>query len=179
VPGFSPPVADGAADHLRPGRALPVIALPSTGGTDICIARLPGRSVIAVYPWTRRPGESNPPDWDDIPGAHGSMPELKGFRDLQDAFAQTETCIFGLSVQNTDYHRELVTRLGLPFPILSDEEGRFADALRLPRFATGGQSYLKRLTLLVRDERIAHVFYPVPNPEGHASEVLTWLGGQG
>jgi peroxiredoxin len=179
VPSFPSPVADGAADHLRPGRALPVIALPSTDGTDICIAGLLGRSVIAVYPWTGRPGEPNPPDWDDIPGAHGSTPELEGPRDLQDRFAQDETRIFELSRQTTDYQRELVTRLGLPFPILSDREGQFAGALRLPSFATGGARCLKRLTLVVRDGRIEKVFYPVPEPGGHANEVLPWLGAQG
>jgi peroxiredoxin len=179
VPSFPSPVADGAADHLRPGRALPVITLPSTDGTDICVAGLPGRSVVAVCPWTGRSGEPNLPNWDDIPGAHGSTPELKGFRDLQDRFAQDGTRIFGLSRQTTDYQRELVTRLGLPFPILSDEEGRFAEALRLPSFATGGDSYLKRLTLVVADGRIGKVFYPVTEPAGHAREVLTWLGAQG
>jgi peroxiredoxin len=127
----------------------------------------------------RRPGEPNPPDWDDIPGAHGSTPELEGLRDLQDRFAQDGTRIFGLSRQTTDYQRELVTRLGLPFPILSDEEARFAEALRLPGFSTGGDSYLKRLTLVVAGGHVAHVFYPVPDPAAHASEVLTWLGAQG
>lgn len=159
--------------------SLPPVALRATSEEDVCLATLSGNSVIAIYPWTGRPGLPNPPDWDDIPGAHGSTPELEGFRDLQERFAQQETRIFGLSGQTTDYQRELVDRLGLPFSILSDAEGKFAGALRLPTFATGGAIYLKRLTLIVAAGRIEHVFYPVPDPAGHAVEVLTLIKGQG
>src|SRR5262249_16044962 len=98
---------------------------------------LPVRSVVAIYPWTGRPGHPNPPNWDIIPGAHGSTPELEGFPDLFDEFAKRGIAIYGLSNQTTEYQREMAERLGLPFPILSDTEGRFAAALALPTFATG------------------------------------------
>jgi hypothetical protein len=58
---------------------------------------------------------------------------------------------------------------------LSDREGRFGAALRLPSFATGGETYLKRLTLQVKDGQIERVFYPVPDPAGHADECLRAL----
>ena len=64
-------------------------------------------------------------------------------------FARLGVGLFGLSRQTTEYQRELVARLVLPFPILSDAEGRFTSALRLPSFCTGGEIYLKRLTLVV------------------------------
>ena len=75
-------------------------------------------------------------------------------------FTRSACRLFGLSRQTTDYQRELVARLALPFPILSDAEGRFAAALRLPSFTTGGEIYLKRLTLVIEDGRIERVFYP-------------------
>ena len=34
---------------------------------------------------------------------------------------------------------------------------------------------LKRLTLIVKDGRIEHVFYPVFPPDKHADEVIAWL----
>ncbi|MEZ5829211.1 MAG: redoxin family protein [Hyphomicrobiales bacterium] len=126
-------VADsGEASHLAPGMALSRVTLPATDGTDVCVATLPGRSLVMVYPWTGRPGVPNPPDWDDILGAHGSTPELKGFRDGARLFAARDITLFGLSRQSTHYQRELVERLRLPFPILSDADGAFAGALRLP-----------------------------------------------
>jgi peroxiredoxin len=165
---------DGGADHLRPGMRLPPVVLHSTDGSWVDPAALTERSLLIVYPWTGRPGHPNPPNWDDIPGAHGSTPELEGFRDHADAFAGMGVRLFGLSRQTADYHRELVARLGLSFPILSDAEGRFTTALHLPCFTAGGETYLKRLTLLVEDGCIDRVFYPVPDPAGHAAEVLLW-----
>lgn len=148
--------------------------LPATDGSKVCLATLPVRSVVAIYPWTGRPGHPNPPNWDIVPGAHGSTPELEGFRDLFDEFAKRGIAIYGLSNQTTEYQREMVERRRLPFPILSDTEGRFAAALALP-FATGGATYLRRLTLIVVNGRIERVFYTVPEPTLHAGEVLAWL----
>jgi peroxiredoxin len=155
--------------------ALPRILLPATTGRDICIADTPGTSVVIVYPWTGRPGHPDPPHWDDIPGAHGSTPELEGFRDLAPEFAALKVGLFGLSRQARDWQREMAERLRLPFPILSDAEGRFGAALALPSFATGGEIYLKRLTLILSSGNIETVFFPVPDPASHAREVLDWL----
>jgi len=166
---------DRGADHLTPATMLPALALPATDGSDVDLAALPGRSVVIVYPWTGRPGHHNPPDWNLIPGAHGSTPELEGFRHRHADFMRLGVRLFGLSRQTTEYQYELVARLALPFPILSDEEGRFAAALRLPSFTTGGEIYLKRLTLVIKDGRIETVFYPVADAAGHANEVLQWI----
>ena len=164
---------DGPADHLTPGLKLPSIALPSTAGGTVDPAAMPGRSLLIVYPWTGRPGQSNPPNWDDIPGAHGSTPELEGFRDRHADFARLGFRLLGLSRQTTAYQRELVDRLKLPFPILSDAEGRFSAALNLPAFTTGGEIYLTRLTLLIANGTIERAFYPVADPAGHAAELLS------
>jgi peroxiredoxin len=166
---------DGGADHLEPGMTLLAVALPATDGTQIDIAAQPGRSLVIVYPWTGRPGLPNPPDWDNIPAAHGSTPELEGLREHHVEFVRRGVRLFGLSRQATAYQRELVERLQLPFPILSDAAGHFAAALRLPTFTTGGEIYLKHLTLAVRDGTIERVFYPVSDPAGHAAELPAWL----
>jgi peroxiredoxin len=161
--------------HLKRGLALPHVILPATTGAAICLAVAPGLHVLIVYPWTGRPGLPNPPHWDDIPGAHGSTPELEGFRDLAPEFACRNVNLFGLSRQTSDYQREMTTRLNIPFPILSDAEGRMSSALALPSFTTGGEKYLKRLTLVVSAGTIEAVRYPVADPASHASEVLGWL----
>jgi peroxiredoxin len=175
-PGSVPPTLDdGGAVHLKPGMMLPAVVLPATDGSNVCLATRPGRSVVAVYPWTGRPGHPNPPDWDLIPGAHGSTPELEGFRDLFGDFTKSGVAIFGLSRQTTLYQSEMAARLRLPFPILSDAEAGFTAALALPTFATGRENYLKRLTLVIASGRIERIFYPVLEPALHASEVIAWL----
>jgi peroxiredoxin len=111
-----------------------------------------------------------------IPGARGCTPQSCAFRDH---FADLKTlgvhCLFGLSTQNTAYQREAAQRLHLPFPILSDENFGLTKALRLPTFQTSGMTLLKRLTLVIDNGMIEHVFYPVFPPDRNASEVLAWL----
>jgi peroxiredoxin len=158
----------------RSARRLPSVPLAATDGRDIALARRPGRLLLIVYPWAGRPGKPNPPDWDAIAGAHGSTPELQGFRDRALDFARLGIALFGLSRQTTDEQRELVARLGLPFPILSDAGDRLWPALGLQTFQTGGEHYLKRITLLIAEGRIRRRF-DAPEPAGHAAELLTKL----
>jgi peroxiredoxin len=167
---------DGAVRHLRRGKRLPDVALPTTGGREVSLARLPGRTIVYCYPWTGRPGQPNPPGWDDIPGAHGSTPQTEGFRDLYVGFRQVGAEVFGLSTQPTSYQRELVERLAVPFEIISDERFALQQALALPTFATGGVTYLKRMTLGIKDGRIERVYYPIEESKAHAREVCAWLG---
>ncbi len=169
------PVDDGGARHLVRGLVLPDVALPATSGRSVSLARVAGRAVVFCYPWTGRPGLPNPPDWDTIPGAHGSTPEAEGFRDLYPGFDEVPMAVFGLSLQPLAEQQELVRRLGLPFELVSDAAGRFRRILRLPVFETGGRPYLKRLTLMLRDGRIDRVFYPVHPPDAHAREVLAFI----
>jgi peroxiredoxin len=66
---------------------------------------------VFCYTWTGRPGLASPPQWDEIPGAHGSTPQAQDFRNFYTAFADIGVGVFGLSTQSTDHQRELVERL--------------------------------------------------------------------
>ena len=170
------PVDDGAADHLLNSR-VPDVSLPATDGREISLAAVNGsRVVVYAYPRTGRPGESLlVDDWDLIPGARGCTPETCGFRDHHADLRAAGAEVFGLSTQDTSYQQELVTRLHLPFAILSDAELRLTRAWRLPTFDAAGQTLLRRLTIVIRDGRVEHLWYPVFPPDRHAEEVLGWL----
>lgn len=170
------PQDDGAADHL-PGLAVPHVTLPSTSGGSVTLDALgPGRTVLYVYPLTAGPDGVVPDGWDDIPGARGCTPEACDFRDHhEDLLAAGATGVYGVSAQDTGYQREVVDRLHLPFAMLSDRELALAAALGLPTFEGGGMRLFKRITLVIRDGMIEHVFYPVFPPGEHAREVLAWL----
>ncbi|MGQ0671256.1 MAG: peroxiredoxin [Hyphomicrobium sp.] len=172
---YPAPVDRGGARHLVAGTPLPDVTLTSTDGGTVRLTDLAGVAAIVVYPWTGRPGLPNPQNWDSLPGAHGSTPELEGLRNLDSKFMVQGVTVFAISGQDTGHQRELALRLKLPFPILSDEGFAFADALQLPRFETGGKKYLERLTLVARAGRIVKVFYPIHPPDLHAAELLQWL----
>jgi peroxiredoxin len=180
--GLPVPVDDGAADHL-PGLRLPPIALPSTDGRKIRLDLVPPdveRLVVYAYPRTGVPGdEPLTPDWDSIPGARGCTPETCGFRDHARELRAAGAAVVGLSTQDTAFQQELVQRLGLPFPILSDHELRATRELALPTFDVAGQTLLRRLTMVICDGLVEQVFYPVFPPDAHAEQVLAWLGSVG
>ena len=83
--------------------------------------------------------------------------------------------MLALSTQPGEYQREMAERLHLPFPVLSDERLELTNALGLPTFEVSGWTLLKRLTLVIEDGRVRHVFYPVFPPDSHAAKVLDWL----
>ncbi|MFJ3718012.1 peroxiredoxin [Streptomyces sp. NPDC090057] len=176
--GLPVPEDDGAAEHL-PGAVVPSLTLESSGGEAVRLDALgAGRTVLYVYPLTGRPGTDMPEGWDTIPGARGCTTEACGFRDHhEDLLAAGAARVFGLSSQDTDYQREVVERLRLPFRMLSDPERRLARALDLPTFSVEGTMLYSRLTLIVHDGLVEHVFYPVFPPNEHAEQVLAWLRG--
>jgi peroxiredoxin len=90
-------------------------------------------------------------------------------------FEELGVRVVALSTQSGGYQREMAERLHLPFPVLSDEDLELTNALRLPTFETSGWTLLKRITLVIDDGRVEHVFYPVFPPDAHAAEVLSWL----
>lgn len=171
--GLPEPEDDGAADHL-PGATLPDVPLPSTDGGDLSLARLGGDVLLVAFPWAGRPGEPLPAEgWDAIPGARGCTPEVCGFRDAR--LGLGGITVVGVSVQSLERLSEVATRLGLGFPLVSDQGGRLSAALGLPMFTAGGRTLLRRLTLLARDGRVERVWYPVFPPDRHAAQVAEEL----
>jgi peroxiredoxin len=170
------PQDDGAAEHL-PGMVMAPLTLAATEGDPVELSALgQGRTVLYLYPLSGQPGTDLPEGWDAIPGARGCTPEACGFRDhLQELREAGAKRVYGLSSQDTAYQSEFATRMSLPFAILSDPELSLAELMGLPTFQAGGQRLYKRLTMIVSDGRIEHVFYPIFPPDRHAGEVVGWL----
>lgn len=169
------PQDDGAARHLA-GLKLPSVPLMATDGAQVDLSRLTGRTVVYIYPRTGVPGQPLLDGWDAIPGARGCTPQSCAFRDH---FAELKGLgvarLYGLSTQDSDYQREAVDRLHLPFPILSDAALDLVRAIGLPTFTVAGMTLLKRMTLVIEDGVITKVFYPVFPPDKNAEEVIAWL----
>jgi peroxiredoxin len=168
------PNDDGACDHLV-GLAVPSISRVATSGSRVDLAALDGRTVVYIYPRTGRPDQDVPVGWNEIPGARGCTPQSCAFRDHHAELQALGARVFGLSTQDTDYQREAAGRLHLPFDLLSDADLAFARALSLPTFEVEGMTLIKRVTLILSDGMIEHVFYPVFPPDQNASDVIAWL----
>jgi len=172
------PVDDGAARHLT-GAVLPPVAVPSTSGGSVMLddAAVPW-AVVYCYPRTGRPDAvalGSTASWNAIPGARGCTPQSCAYRDHHLELQELGTVVYGLSTQPTDYQSEAVSRLHLPFALLSDSAGKFSARLQLPWLEVAGVRLLKRLTLIIRQGRIAHCIYPVFPPDKDAETVITWI----
>lgn len=177
--GLPVPEDDGAAAHL-PGLELPIIHLPATDGRIVDLSALSGRAVVYAYPRTGVPGEPLPAGWDDIPGARGCTPQACAFRDhFEELKAVGVEHVFGLSLQDSAFQAEVAERLHLPFALLSDHQHELTHAIRLPTFTVDGQLLLKRITLIIDEGAISHVFYPVFPPHKSAAQVVAHLQAAG
>lgn len=170
------PEDDGAADHVT-GLRLPALEFTGTDGASERLDEVSdGRWVLFIYPLTGEPGADIPKGWNEIPGARGCSQEACGFRDnlaaLRDHGVER---VLGLSSDRAEYQQDLVSRLRLPYPLLSDPELSLARSLKLPTFDADGGTLYKRLTMVVRGNQIEHVFYPIFPPDTHATEIVHWL----
>ena len=167
------PEDDGACDHLT-GMTVPEIVLTLTNNEKMNLGVLQGYTVIYVYPMTGQPNKTLPEGWDAIPGARGCTPQSCSFRDLHDDLKKY-TRIFGLSSQDTNYQQEAKTRLHLPFELLSDTNLLLKQKLAVPTFSIEGIERYKRVTLIMRNNVIKKIFYPVFPPDQNAGDVLAWF----
>ena len=129
-----------------------------------------------IYPMTGQPDKPLPDNWDNIPGARGCTPQSCSFRDNFNEFKKLNVDnIFGLSTQNTEYQKEMVKRLNLPYQVLSDEKLEFTNQLKLPTFEVENMKLIKRITLILSNNKIIKYFYPVFPPDKNVNDVIKFL----
>jgi peroxiredoxin len=168
------PLDDGSTNHLK-GMKLPKVSLQATNGKRIDLADIKGRLVIYCYPMTGQPNVALPDGWDQIPGARGCTPQSCSFRDHYQELQALGAEVIGLSVQTTEYQKEMADRLHLPFPVVSDLEYQFQKALNMPIFVTAGMTLLKRVTLIANHGVIEAVHYPIFPSDSDAAWVVSYL----
>ena len=169
------PIDDGKCNHLI-NKTIPDISLPNQDGNLLRLNRLDTfRIVLYCYPMTGRPDRPLPPNWDSIPGARGCTPQTCNFRDNYDEIVSLNAIPIGVSTQPVDDLKEMVTRLGVTYDVLSDINLMFAEKLNLPTFVIDDIVFLKRTTLIIEKSVIKKVFYPIFPPNKHINEVIKWL----
>lgn len=125
--------------------------------------------MLYLYPLTGQPGVDMSPGWDQVPGARGCSQEACSFRDHLGALQATDAHqVLALSTDRAEYQQDLVRRLHLPYPMLSDPQLTLAGSLDLPTLRANGANLYKRLTMIIDVAWIQHVsirsFPPTPTP---------------
>ena len=150
--------------------------LKSTDDKLVELSEIKGLTIIYIYPMTGQPDKPLPDNWDNIPGARGCTPQSCSFRDNFNEFKKLNVDnIFGLSTQNTEYQKEMVKRLNLPYQVLEDEKLEFTNQLKLPTFEVENMKLIKRTTLILSNNKIIKYFYPVFPPDKNVNDVIKFL----
>ena len=169
------PEDDGACDHLT-NFTIPPISLPNQDGNLLRLNRFDTFIIVLYcYPMTGRPDRSLPLNWNLIPGARGCTLQTCSFRDNYDQIVSLNAIPIGVSTQPVDDLKEMVSRLGVTYDIVSDINLSFAKKLSLPTFSIKEKIFLKRTTLIIEKSVIRKVFYPIFPPNKHVHEVIEWL----
>jgi len=168
------PQDDGSTKHLK-GMKLPNVSLNTTNGKSINLGDIKGKLVIYCYPMTGQPNVALPDGWDQIPGARGCTPQSCSFRDHYKELQALGAEVVGLSVQTTEYQKEMADRLHLPFPVVSDVSYEFQKALNMPTFIAAGMTLLKRVTLIANNGVIEAVHYPIFPSDSDPDWVMDYL----
>ncbi|WFE99261.1 winged helix-turn-helix transcriptional regulator [Micromonospora sp. WMMD964] len=167
--------AEARRAHEMVGRRLPDVVLPDPQGRPVAVAATGTWSVLYFFPGAYAPVRPDyPPGWAEIPGARGCTLESTTYAKRHPEFQAADAGVYGISTQRPDQLADFAAYAELPFPLLSDQDGRLAAGLRLPVFRAGGMTRFKRLTLLVDPTAVVRaVQFPVADPAGSVDEMLT------
>jgi peroxiredoxin Q/BCP len=146
-----------AAEQPQPGAPAPAFTLPDQTGRPHALADYRG-SWVVLYFYPK----------DDTPGC---TKEACSFRDDLHRIERLGARVIGISVDDTDSHARFAQKYRLPFPLLSDTDGKVAASygaltnLGLVKIA-------KRHTFLIApDGNIAKIYRDV-DPARHSREII-------
>ena len=157
-PKKQPPLTAG---ELQTGDAAPDFDLPATSGARVSLRSLRGKAVVLYF---------YPKD-----DTSGCTKEACSFRDGIAGFRRRGAEILGVSMDSLDSHHKFASKFSLPFPLLSDEDGKTCRAYGVyQKKSMYGREYwgIERSTFVIdRQGRLAAVYRKV-KVDGHDQEVL-------
>jgi peroxiredoxin Q/BCP len=151
--------------RLGAGDPAPQFALSTDDGSTVSSTDLAG-SPYALYFYPK----------DDTPGC---TKQACGLRDSWSRVSETGIPVFGVSPDSVKSHAKFRDKYSLPYPLLSDEGHRLAEAYGVWIEKTfAGRTYFgnERTTFVIgADGRIERVL-PQVKPDEHADQLLEALG---
>lgn len=146
---------------LKPGDLAPDFSLPDTEGNTVNLSDLRGKWVVLYF----YPRDNTP----------GCTKEACGFRDAYPDYQTKNIVVLGISMDDAKSHAKFTSKFNLPFPLLSDTDGRVATAYEsygLKKFMGKEYMGITRNTFVIDpDGKIAKIYLKV-KPESHAAALL-------
>jgi peroxiredoxin Q/BCP len=143
------------------GDKAPDFSLPADGGGKVSIKDLRGKTVV-LYFYPR----------DDTPGCTA---EACAFRDSLPDFSKVKAQVVGISRDSVASHDKFKKKFKLPFPLVSDEDGKVTEAYGAwVEKSMYGKKYMgiERATFLIDAKGVVRNVWRKVKVPGHAEEVL-------
>ena len=157
-------------------KSFPSISLPNQDGNLLKLNRTDTfRLVIYFYSLTGNPNKQLPNNWNKIPGAKGCTLENCIFRNNYEKLIELNSIPIGVSTQSVYDIKEMTTRLGINYDVLSDTNLILANKLSLPTFKVNNKEYIKKVTIIVENNVIKKVFFPIVSINKHVDNIIKWL----
>jgi peroxiredoxin Q/BCP len=148
---------------IEVGDRLPEVSLVTDTGDEVGLSGI-GKAVVWFYPKAMTPGCTT---------------EACDFRDAKTVLSEAGYSIFGVSPDAPEYNARFKEKESLNYPLLSDEDHKFAEAVGAWGAKKNyGKEYvgLIRSTLITDDTGVVtHMFRNV-RAKGHGPRILKELG---
>ncbi len=139
----------------------PDFTLSANGGQNITLSAFKGKKIV-LYFYPK----------DDTPGC---TKEACSFKDNYQAFLDKNTVIIGISKDTVAKHEKFISKYDLPFPLVSDEEGKvcalYGTWVEKNMY---GRKYMgiDRATFLIDQDGIVQDIWRKVKVPGHVEKVL-------
>ena len=147
---------------LKPGDKAPEFSLHASTGGTISLKDFLGKKRVVLYFY--------PKD-----NTAGCTKEACSFRDNIIDIQTKDTIVLGVSPDSLKSHDNFIKKFKLNFPLLSDEDHKFAEAYGAWGEKTMyGKKYfgmIRKTFIIGKDGKLEHVFNKV-TPENHAQEIM-------
>jgi peroxiredoxin Q/BCP len=137
------------------GDKAPLVTGKDQDGKTWKLEKRIGKKIVLLYFYPK----------DDTPGC---TKEACGFRDRMETFKQQGVEVVGVSFDSPESHQQFIAKHRLSFTLLSDTDGKIAEAygVRVP-----GRNFARRVSFLIGlDGKIAHIT-DSPQAETHVNEM--------
>jgi peroxiredoxin Q/BCP len=145
---------------VRVGDNAPDFTLPSQMGDNVTLSEYFGKKNIVLYFYPK----------DET---RGCTREACEFRDRYEVFTSLGSEVLGVSSDTLESHKSFATHHGLPFLLLSDEDGKVRKLYGVP--STMGIIPGRVTYIIDKKGVVRHVFSSQFQPEQHIEEALKIL----
>ena len=139
------------------GQRAPDFTRDSHDGRTVSLADYQGKNVVVLYFYP-------------MDGMPVCTKEACSFRDAFEEFTKLGAVVIGVSGDSPDKHRAFSTSQGLPFPLLSDQDGSLRKAYQVPK--TLGILPSRVTYVIDKAGVVRHVFSALFSAERHVTEAL-------